>query len=102
MVSTYSLVNTTAQNDYSGGVLAANGDIHFVPLGANRGQKISTTGVVSTYSLVYTANAAYVGGVLTSNGNIYFIPSNSVVGQTISTNTQQKVGYALSPFFNKF
>ena len=42
IVSTYSLVYT-ASSAYSGGVLAPNGDIHFVPSSANRGQKISTT-----------------------------------------------------------
>jgi hypothetical protein len=36
-------------------VLTPNGDIHFIPHSANVGQKISATGVVSTYSLVYTA-----------------------------------------------
>lgn len=40
IVSTYSLVYTTA-NAYWGGVLAPNGDIHFVPQSAGRGQKIS-------------------------------------------------------------
>jgi hypothetical protein len=33
----------TVFNVYRGGVLAPNGDIHFVPRAANRGQKISTT-----------------------------------------------------------
>jgi len=62
IVSTYSLVYTYFVGIYAGGVLAPNGDIHFVPLGANRGQKISASGVVSTYSLVYTnSNGAYVG-----------------------------------------
>jgi hypothetical protein len=41
IVSTYSLVYTV-QNAYGGGVLAPNGDIHFVPNGADRGQQIST------------------------------------------------------------
>jgi hypothetical protein len=60
-----------------GGVLAPNGDIHFVPVGANRGQKISSIGVVSTYSLVYTvAGNAYFGGVLASNGDIHFVPTS--------------------------
>ena len=99
VVSTYSLVYTAGF--YSGGVLSPNGDIHFVPSGANRGQKISATGVVSTYSLEYIGNP-YSGGVITPNGDIHFVPTNAVVGQKISTNVQQKVGYALSPFFNKF
>ena len=37
VVSTYSLVYTTA-DAYHGGVLAPNGDIYFVPQSANRGQ----------------------------------------------------------------
>ena len=67
------------------------------------GQKVNyLTGVVSTYSLVYTLINSYYGGVLAPNGDIHFVPTNAVVGQKISTNVQQKVGYALSPFFNKF
>jgi hypothetical protein len=77
-------VYTTA-NAYSGGVLAPNGDIHFIPLDANRGQKISAAGVVSTYSLVYTTAGAYIGGVLATNGDIHFVPNNAAVGQEIST-----------------
>jgi sugar lactone lactonase YvrE len=101
VVSTYSLVYTTT-GAYSGGVLAPNGDIHFIPYEANRGQKISAAGVVSTYSLVQTRVSAYVGGVLTPNGDIYFIPAGETIGQKISTGTQRNIGYALSPFFNKF
>ena len=37
IVSTYSLIYTVL-NAYVGGILAPNGDIHFVPQGANRGQ----------------------------------------------------------------
>ena len=81
--STYSLVYTAA-NAYYGGVLAPNGDIHFVPRSANRGQKISAAGVVSTYSLVYTTTTAYAGGVLAPNGDIHFVPTSAVVGQKIS------------------
>jgi hypothetical protein len=70
---------------YIGGVLATNGDIHFIPYSANRGQKISAAGVVSTYSLVYTTSAgAYVGGVLAPNGDIHFIPYSANRGQKIS------------------
>jgi sugar lactone lactonase YvrE len=101
VVSTYSLVYTTTLA-YSGGVLAPNGDIHFVPYGANRGQKVSAAGVVSTYSLVYTVANAYRGGVLTPSGDIHFISNSAVRGQKISTGTQRNIGYALSPFFNKF
>ena len=43
--STYSLVYTTTAA-YGGGVLAPNGDIHFVPFNADIGQKISADGVV--------------------------------------------------------
>jgi hypothetical protein len=68
-----------------GGVLAPNGDIHFIPFEANRGQKISAAGVVSTYSLVYTAgSSAYAGGVLAPNGDIHFVPRNANRGQKIS------------------
>jgi hypothetical protein len=84
IVSTYSLVHTKS-NAYLGGVLAPNGDIHFVPANANVGQKISAAGVVSTYSLVYTTTLAYAGGVLASNGDIHFIPARALVGQKIST-----------------
>jgi len=84
VISTYSLVYTTA-NAYTGGVLAPNGDIHFVPYSASVGQKISSEGTVSTYSLVYTnAAGAYVGGVLAPNGDIHFVPLAASVGQKIS------------------
>jgi hypothetical protein len=101
VVSTYSLVYT-ASGAYSGGVLSPNGDIHFIPQAANRGQKVSAAGVVSTYSLAYTTATAYSGGVLTQTGDIYFIPYYANFGQKISTGTTRNVGYALSPFFNKF
>jgi len=103
VVSTYSLVSTTLGGAYSGGALAPNGDIHFIPygLGGVQGQKISAAGVVSTYSLNVTSGA-YRGGVLASNGEIYFIANQGGVGQKISTGTTRNVGYALSPFFNKF
>jgi hypothetical protein len=83
-VSTYSLVYTGGNDVYTGGVLAPNGDIHFVPRNANRGQKISATGVVSTYSLIYTITDAYYGGVLAPNGDIHFIPNSARVGQKIN------------------
>jgi hypothetical protein len=91
----------TRSEAYAGGVLAPNGDIHFVPFVANRGQKISAAGVVSTYSLVYTTADAYAGGVLAPNGDIYFVPYNANRGQQISTGIPTNPGYALSPFFNK-
>ena len=82
-VSTYSLVYTV-EAAYQGGVLAPNGDIHFVPFCATVGQKISSVGLVSTYSLVYTASNAYIGGVLAPNGDIHFVPW-ATVGQKISS-----------------
>ena len=83
VVSTYSLVYTTT-SAYSGGVLAPNGEIHFVPFSANRGQKITSAGVVTTYSLVYTTTNAYSGGVLAPNGEIHFVPRDAARGQKIS------------------
>jgi hypothetical protein len=101
VVSTYSLVYTTSFA-YLGGVLAPNGDIYFVPFSAARGQKVSASGVVSTYSLLFTTSFSYAGGTLDTNGNIYFIPNDATRGQKISTGTTRNIGYALSPFFNKF
>jgi len=92
----------TGSAKWSGGVLAPNGDIHFIPHGADRGQKISAAGVVSTYSLVNTVSSAYAGGVLSPQGEIYFVNYSAAVGQKISTNTSRPIGYCLSPFFNKF
>ncbi len=84
-MSTYSLVYTAA-NAYQGGVLTPNGDIHFVPQTAAVGQKISSAGVVSTYSLAYTLlDGAYSGGVLAPNGDIHFVPYSAFVGQKISS-----------------
>jgi hypothetical protein len=59
VVSTYPLSSPVGSLSWQGGVLAPNGDIHFVPSGAIEGQKISAAGVVSTYSLVYTPTFAY-------------------------------------------
>ena len=90
LVSTYTLAYTSGGLDYEGGVKHINGDIHFIPLRAPVGQKISVNGVVSTYSLVYTASDAYTGGVLGRDGEIHFIPFNInsdvpiQVGQKIS------------------
>jgi len=44
IVSTYSIINVGSP-PFWGGVLAFNGDIHFVPSRATVGQKLSTTGV---------------------------------------------------------
>jgi sugar lactone lactonase YvrE len=84
IVSTYSLVYTNISGAYRGGVLAPNGDIHFIPFAANRGLKVSIQGVQSTYSLVYTTTNAYCGGVLAANGDIHFIPFSGNRGQKIS------------------
>ncbi len=50
-----------------------------------RGGSLSSNGIVSTYSLVYTVDAAYSGGVLTPNGDIHFIPRYANRGQKISS-----------------
>jgi hypothetical protein len=42
VVSTYTLVYTTSSGAYHGGILLPNGDIHFVPRSANRGQVLHT------------------------------------------------------------
>jgi hypothetical protein len=82
----YTLIIQNA-NFFSGGVLASNGDIHFVPAASSRGQKVNASGVVSTYSLVYTlgSNTTYRGGVLAPNGDVHFVPGDARVGQKVST-----------------
>ena len=104
IVSTYSLVYTVAAA-YIGGVLAPNGDIHFIISTCNIGQKVSAAGVVSTYSLVYTQGGfSYAGGVLAPNGDIHFVPESASVGQKIHTMPAVPFDPAvcLSPFLNKF
>jgi hypothetical protein len=82
--STYSLIYTTF-SAYSGGVIDAQGNTHFVPYNAKKGQKVSESGVVSTYSLaVTTATSAYSGGVLNGIGDIYFVNYNASIGQKIN------------------
>lgn len=83
--SYFSLIYTV-QEGYSGGVLAPNGDIHFIPSKAPVGFKLNyITGLQSTYSLIYTNSAgAYNGGVLNSVGEIHFIPLSAAVGQKIN------------------
>ena len=86
IVSTYSLVLTGA-NQFAGGVLAPNGDIHFIPFQSNYGQKISSIGTVSTYSLVYSTypnGLGYWGGVLAPNGDVHFVPYNAARGQKVN------------------
>ena len=85
VVSTYSLIHTGSLC-YIGGILAPNGDIHFIPYNALVGQKININGNVSTYSLVYTTSYAYAGGVLAPNGDIHFIPYLAQVGQKVDIN----------------
>ena len=80
-----------------------NGDIHFIPNWARWGQKISASGVVSTYTLAYTASSAYFGGVLAPNGDIHMIPYNSKIGQVINKNSGMNfdMGTCLHSHFNK-
>jgi hypothetical protein len=89
---------------YYGGVLAPNGDIHFVPRNAEVGQKIAFNGTVSTYSLVYTIIDAYAGGVLAPNGDIYFVPNSAVVGQKLygQYGYQFSQGVCMNSYLNKF
>jgi hypothetical protein len=84
---TYYVIKDSTNWEIGKGTLTSNGnyDIHFVPNNANRGQKISSTGVVSTYSLVYTTAGAYLSGVLAQNGDIHFVPYDAVRGQKISS-----------------
>jgi len=81
VASTYSIVN---KDSYHGGVVDSNGNIHFIPHSASVGQKVSISGVVSTYSLVYTGTEAYAGGVLAPSGDIHFVPYSATVGQKVS------------------
>ena len=77
IVSTYSINN----GGYYGGILSLNGDIHYTPTTASVGQKISSDGVVSTYSLIFSdALGAYIGSVLSPTGDIYFVPYRASVG----------------------
>lgn len=51
---------------------------------AAAGSLYSSTTVVSTYSLVYTAISAYAGAVLAPNGDIHFIPRSAICGQKVT------------------
>jgi len=88
IVSTYVIPYTGGLYDplHRGGVLALNGDIHFIPSSARVGQKINKNGDISTYSLVYTTWNAYCGGVISPNGDIHFVPSSAQVGQKVDKN----------------
>lgn len=80
-----------------------NGEIHFNPFSAAVGQKISATGVVSTYSLASTGSIFYRGGILDVNGDIQLIPNSATVGQVISRNSGMTFsrGLCMSPWLNK-
>lgn len=89
IVTTFALVyNEGSPAAFQGIVLASNGDIHLVPRG-RFGQKINSSGVVSTYSLIYTAAPStqplYTGGVLAPNGDVHFAPRSGAVGQKVSS-----------------
>jgi hypothetical protein len=95
----------TTRSAYRGGVLAPNGDIHFVPYNARVGQKISFDGIISTYALVRTAISAYNGGVLAPNGDIHFVPYWAVagIGQKISAvgvvSTYSWINFEVTPYY---
>jgi len=103
IVSTFSFVYTAA-GSYRGGVLAPNGDIHFVPYRAPVGQKLNTTtGIISTYSILYTTTVAYMSGILRPDGSILFCPRSAIRGQTIETSSSSlSLGVCLSSYLNKF
>jgi hypothetical protein len=89
LVRTYSLLYT-AIGAFEGGVLAPTGEIHFIPRGGNRGQKVRPgfrgNIVVSTYSLVYTRAAGFSGGVVAPDGSIHFVPLFADRGQKVAAN----------------
>jgi ethanolamine utilization protein EutQ (cupin superfamily) len=97
------IYTNTAASGYIGGVLAPNGDIHFIPFNAPVGQKVSYSGTVNTYTLAYTTTTSHQGGVLAPNGDIHFVPTNANIGQKISTMSAVPFPSAvcLSPYFNK-
>lgn len=82
IVSTY----TSITGGYIGAILSSSGEVHFCPYEGSVGQKVSSAGVVSTYSLVYTVQYAYWGGCLAPNGDIHFCPiAYATVGQKVSS-----------------
>jgi len=83
VVGTYPLIYKCAEA-YDGGILDAAGYTHFIPYKSPIGQKVSPTGLVSTYSLIYTGGT-YSGGFLDSEGSIHFIPHSATVGQKVSS-----------------
>jgi hypothetical protein len=105
VVSTYSLVYTLGSGAYIGGVLAPNGDIHFIPYqSGTQGQKVSASGVVSTYSVANLIFSYFAGGILAANGEIHFVPVSGSVGQFLMTGSAMPfdIGVCASPHFNKF
>ena len=86
IIYTYVNPEPLVADAYVGGVLAPNGDIHFVPSSAKKGLKINwKTKNVTVYSLIWTTNStAYGGGVLAPNGDIHFIPQAAPVGTKVT------------------
>lgn len=83
-VETYSLVYTTSFGAHSGGILAPDGTIYFVPYYTTAIQKIDKYGVVSTIAGLGGTSGWYYCGCLAPNGEIHFIPHNATVGLKIS------------------
>jgi len=85
---------------YNGGVLGYNGDVHFVPAGAEVGQKYNyISGRVTTYALLITSSN-FSGGVLTPNGEIHFIPQFTNIVQRVTPSAGDSVvvsTYSLPP-----
>jgi len=88
----YDLVYANTIGAYAGGVLAPNGDIHFVPTTAPVGQKVDKYGNASTYvlakinvfSVIDSIGGDFVGGVLSPDGYIHFVPYLSSCGQRVN------------------
>ena len=95
-ISTYSLIGSRF---YYGGILAPNGEIHFISDGVI--QKISTNLVLSTYSV--PSNTNFYGAILTSDGIVHMVPSTSPRGQKLNFQSAVNFSPALcqSPYFNK-
>ena len=101
-----SYITLSSYSGYCGGVLAPNGDIHFIPSIAKQGLKINKYGVISSYNLIYkspdsfydTVGGEYVGGVLAPNGDIHFVPYLATVGQKVSTTANTSNTYTTSSY----
>ena len=72
-----------------------------IPYSAAVGQKISASGVVSTYSIPQNL---YAGGILTPNGEIHFMPAGASCGTKLSFTGARPwgIGTCCSPWMNKF